>query len=217
MRVLLVEDDDGMADALTESLDARGHVVTRAARGADALVRHGDADLLLLDLGLPDTDGLEVLHRIRQVSEVPVVVLTARDDEQSVVRGLRLGADDFLAKPVRLAELLARIDAVARRARDSAGPEVVQVTDVEIDLAARRVRAGGTEVTLTTKEFDLLAVLAGRPGTAVSRQQLMDEVWGDASLAVSRTLDVHLTQLRAKLDRPGLLVTIRGFGYRLGD
>ncbi|MGC7099671.1 response regulator transcription factor [Amycolatopsis lurida] len=217
MRVLLVEDDDGMADALTESLDARGHVVTRAARGADALVRHGDADLLLLDLGLPDTDGLEVLHRIRQVSEVPVVVLTARDDEQSVVRGLRLGADDFLAKPVRLAELLARIDAVARRARDSAGPEVVLVADVEIDLAARRVRAGGTEVTLTTKEFALLAVLAGRRGTAVSRQQLMDEVWGDASLAVSRTLDVHLTQLRAKLDRPGLLVTIRGFGYRLGD
>ncbi|AXB48401.1 response regulator transcription factor [Amycolatopsis albispora] len=216
MRVLLVEDDDGVADALTESLDARGHVVTRAASGGDALARHPGADLLLLDLGLPDTDGLEVLHRIRQVSAVPVVVITARDDEQSVVRGLRLGADDYLTKPVRLAELLARMDAVARRARDSDGPGVVRVGDVEIDLAARRVLAGGTEVTLTTKEFALLAVLAGRPGTAVSRQQLMDEVWGDASLAVSRSLDVHLTQLRAKLDRPGLLTTIRGFGYRLG-
>ncbi|MBN6039371.1 response regulator transcription factor [Amycolatopsis sp. 195334CR] len=217
MRVLLVEDDDGMADALAESLDARGHVVTRAACGADALDRHAGADLLLLDLGLPDTDGLEVLHRIRQVSAVPVVVLTARDDERSVVQGLRLGADDYLTKPVRLAELLARIDAVLRRAREGAGPEVVLVADVEIDLAARRVRAGGAEVTLTTKEFALLAVLAGHRGTAVSRQQLMDEVWGDASLAVSRSLDVHLTQVRAKLDRPGLLTTIRGFGYRLGD
>ncbi|UJW30765.1 response regulator transcription factor [Saccharothrix sp. AJ9571] len=216
MRVLLVEDDDGVADALTESLGGRGHVVTRAARGADALTRHGDADLLLLDLGLPDTDGLDVLRRIRQVSAVPVVVLTARDDERSVVSGLRLGADDYLTKPVRLAELLARMDAVARRARDSAAPEVVRVADVDIDLAARRVLVGGTEITLTTKEFGLLAVLADRPGTAVSRQQLMDEVWGDARLAVSRSLDVHLTQLRAKLNRPGLLTTIRGFGYRLG-
>ncbi|MFI6027500.1 response regulator transcription factor [Amycolatopsis magusensis] len=216
MRVLLVEDDDGVADALTESLGGRGHVVTRAARGADALTRHGDADLLLLDLGLPDTDGLDVLRRIRQVSAVPVVVLTARDDERSVVSGLRLGADDYLTKPVRLAELLARMDAVARRARDSAASEVVRVEDVEIDLAARRVLVGGTEITLTTKEFGLLAVLAARPGTAVSRQQLMDEVWGDARLAVSRSLDVHLTQLRAKLNRPGLLTTIRGFGYRLG-
>ncbi|GAB2782272.1 response regulator transcription factor [Amycolatopsis magusensis] len=216
MRVLLVEDDDGVADALTESLGGRGHVVTRAARGADALTRHGDADLLLLDLGLPDTDGLDVLRRIRQVSAVPVVVLTARDDERSVVSGLHLGADDYLTKPVRLAELLARMDAVARRARDSAALEVVRVADVEIDLAARRVLVGGTEVTLTTKEFGLLAVLADRPGTAVSRQQLMDEVWGDARLAVSRSLDVHLTQLRAKLNRPGLLTTIRGFGYRLG-
>ncbi|MGA6167642.1 response regulator transcription factor [Amycolatopsis magusensis] len=216
MRVLLVEDDDGVADALTESLGGRGHVVTRAARGADALTRHGDADLLLLDLGLPDTDGLDVLRRIRQVSAVPVVVLTARDDERSVVSGLRLGADDYLTKPVRLAELLARMDAVARRARDSAASAVVRVEDVEIDLAARRVLVGGTEITLTTKEFGLLAVLADRPGTAVSRQQLMDEVWGDARLAVSRSLDVHLTQLRAKLNRPGLLTTIRGFGYRLG-
>jgi DNA-binding response OmpR family regulator len=218
VRVLLVEDDKGVAEALVESLEARGHTVTGVGRGSDALTRHRDADMMLLDLGLPDMDGLEVLRKVRQVSELPVMVLTARDDERSVVRGLRLGADDYLPKPVRLAELLARMDAVVRRAgsRGAPAPEVVHFGDVEVDLGARRVLVGGKDVALTTKEFEVLAVLAARPGTAVSRQQLMDEIWGDAYLAVSRSLDVHLTQLRAKLDRPGLLSTIRGFGYRLG-
>ncbi|MET8998377.1 response regulator transcription factor [Amycolatopsis sp. Hca4] len=218
VRVLLVEDDAGVAGALAESLHARGHPVTSVARGADALHHHRAADLVLLDLGLPDLDGLDVLRKIRAVSPVPVIVLTARGDERSVVRGLRLGADDYLTKPVRLAELLARMDAVVRRAVARATPagDVVRVEDVEIDLGARRVLVAGNDVGLTTKEFEILAVLAARPGTAVSRQQLMDEVWGDAYLAVSRSLDVHLTGLRAKLDRPGLLTTIRGFGYRLG-
>lgn len=218
MHVLLVEDDNGVAEALVESLEARGHTVTSVRRGGDALIRHRDADMMLLDLGLPDMDGLEVLRKVRQVSELPVMVLTARDDERSIVRGLRLGADDYLPKPVRLAELLARMDAVVRRAglRGGPPPEVVTIGDVEVDLGARRVLVGGADAGLTTKEFEVLAVLAARPGTAVSRQQLMDEVWGDAYLAVSRSLDVHLTQLRAKLDRPGLITTIRGFGYRLG-
>jgi DNA-binding response OmpR family regulator len=218
VRVLLVEDDDGVGDALVEALAARGHVPTRVRRGADALTRHQDADIVLLDLGLPDTDGLEVLRMLRKVSDVPVLVLTARGDERSVVRGLRLGADDYVVKPVRLAELLARMDTMTRRAAAKSGAQsrVVRVSDVEIDLDARRVTVGGAEIVLTAKEFDVLAVLAGRAGTAVSRQQLMDEVWGDAYLAVSRSLDVHLTQLRGKLGRPGLLATIRGFGYRLG-
>ena len=219
MRVLLVEDDDGVADALVEALRANGHRPTRVRRGADALIAHRDADVVLLDLGLPDQDGLEVLRKLRKIDPVPVLVLTARGDERTVVRGLRLGADDYLVKPVRLAELLARIDAVARRsaARSQEPDDVVRVSDVEIDLQSRQVVVGGREISLTTKEFDVLAVLARRPGTAVSRQQLMDEVWGNAFVAVSRTLDVHLTQLRAKLDRPGLLHTIRGFGYRLGE
>ena len=219
MRVLLVEDDDGVANALVEALRANGHLPARVSRGADALIAHRDADVVLLDLGLPDQDGLEVLRKLRKIDPVPVLVLTARGDERTVVRGLRLGADDYLVKPVRLAELLARIDAVARRsaARSREPDEVVRVSDVEIDLQSRQVVVGGREISLTTKEFDVLAVLARRPGTAVSRQQLMDEVWGNAFVAVSRTLDVHLTQLRAKLDRPGLLHTIRGFGYRLGE
>ncbi|UJV41886.1 DNA-binding response regulator [Streptomyces sp. AMCC400023] len=218
VHVLLAEDDDGVAGALAEALYEHGHLPTRVRRGEDVLARHRQADLLLLDLGLPDLDGLEVLRKLRAVSGLPVVVLTARGDERSVVRGLRLGADDYLVKPVRLAELLARIDAVTRRAGAPAAPapRTVRVDDIEVDLDARRVTVGGAEVRLTTKEFAVLAVLAARAGTAVSRQQLMDEVWGDAYLAVSRSLDVHLTQVRAKLGRPDVLTTIRGFGYRFG-
>jgi DNA-binding response OmpR family regulator len=218
VHVLLAEDDDGVAGALTEALYEHGHLPTRVRRGGASPPRHRQADLLLLDLGLPDLDGLEVLRKLRAVSGLPVVVLTARGDERSVVRGLRLGADDYLVKPVRLAELLARIDAVTRRAAPpaAAAQRTVRAGDVEVDLDARRVTVGDAEVRLTTKEFAVLAALAARAGTAVSRQQLMDEVWGDAYLAVSRSLDVHLTQLRAKLGRPDVLTTIRGFGYRFG-
>ncbi|MGI8310406.1 response regulator transcription factor [Saccharopolyspora sp. ASAGF58] len=218
MRVLLVEDDDGVANALVEVLAAHGHRPTRVSRGADALTRHREHDLVLLDLGLPDADGLDVLRKLRRIGPIPVVVLTARGEERMIVRGLRSGADDYLVKPVRMAELLARIEAVARRARlPGAAADEVQVGDVYVELRTRRVRVDGRDVELTPKEFDVLAVLAGEAGSAVSRQRLMDEVWGDAYLAVSRSLDVHIAQLRAKLARPELLVTIRGFGYRFGD
>ncbi|MFL9652444.1 response regulator transcription factor [Streptomyces sp. PB17] len=220
MQILLAEDDDGVAGALVEVLYDHGHITRRVTRGSDVLTYHRSSDLLLLDLGLPDVDGLEVLRRLRAVSDLSVLVLTARGDERSVVRGLRLGADDYLVKPVRLTELLARIEAVTRRtaaARTPRTARAVRVGDVEIALDARQVRVGGAEVELTTKEFDVLAVLARRAGTAVSREQVLDEVWGDAYHAVSRSLDVHLTQLRAKLGRPELLTTIRGFGFRLGD
>jgi DNA-binding response OmpR family regulator len=218
MRVLLVEDDDGVASALVEVLGAHGHHATRCRLGADALTTHRDADLVLLDLGLPDIEGLEVLRKLRRVSVVPVLVLTARGDERSVVRGLRCGADDYVVKPIRLGELLARIEVVTRRAaaRGDSLQRTVRVADVCVDFDARTVEVATELVPLTTKEFEVLAVLARRAGNAVSRQQIMDEVWGDAYLAVSRSLDVHLATLRAKLNRPGLLHTIRGFGYRFG-
>ncbi|QUQ62758.1 two-component system response regulator [Kutzneria sp. CA-103260] len=218
VRVLLVEDDEGVGKALVEALATAGHQPTRVERGADALTGHHRADLVLLDLGLPDMHGLDVLRKLRRVTDLPVLVLTAHGDERSVVRGLRLGADDYLVKPVRLAELLARMEAVSRRAaaRTTPPPTVVELGDVRIDLHSRQVFAGGELIPLTSKEFDVLAVLAVRHGAAVSRQQLMDEVWGDAYLAISRSLDVHVAQLRAKLRRPGLLTTIRNFGYRLG-
>ncbi|BDB60887.1 MULTISPECIES: response regulator transcription factor [Rhodococcus] len=217
MQIAVVEDDDGVGDALVEALTSHGHRPIRMRRGADLLLGHRDLDVVILDLGLPDADGLQVLRQLRAVSDVPVVILTARGDERSVVRGLRGGADDYLVKPARLAELLARVDVVTQRRRAlSESSRIVRAGDVVVDLDAREVEVGGEPVTLTPKEFDLLAVLVARPGAAVSRQQLMDAVWGDAYVAISRSLDVHMTGLRAKLARPGLISTIRGYGYRWG-
>ncbi|WP_280317374.1 response regulator transcription factor [Nocardia wallacei] len=219
MQLAVVEDDDGVGDALVEALTARGHDAHRLRRGADLLVAHRGYDVVILDLGLPDADGLQVLRRLREVSAVPVVVLTARSDERSIVRGLRGGADDYLVKPPRIAELLARIDNVTRRAAAATEPaaRIVTTGDVRVDLAARRVEVAGRPISLTAKEFELVQALTERPGAAVSRQQLMDRIWGDAFVAVSRSLDVHMTGLRHKLDRPGLITTIRGYGYRWGE
>ncbi|MFC9334257.1 response regulator transcription factor [Arthrobacter sp. NPDC057009] len=216
MRIGVVEDDDGVADALIDALAAHRIPAQRMVRGRDLLTRHPEFDLVLLDLGLPDMDGIEVLRSLRQVSAVPVIILTARDDERSVVRGLRNGADDYLVKPARMTELLARIEAIRRRASRArqTTTSTRQFGDLTIDLAARSLSLAGQPLTLTTKEFDLLAALVDNPGAAVSRQQLMDQVWGDAFVSVSKSLDVHMTALRAKLGRPARIETIRGFGYR---
>lgn len=215
MDLLIVEDDDSMASALGDALRAAGHSAVRVDRGADALLRHHEGDMILLDLGLPDMDGLEALRKLRQVTEKPVLILTARDDERSVVRGLRLGADDYLVKPVRLFELLARIETVARRV-PSAVPERREIVagDLTMDLDGRSAHLSERELGLTAKEFDLLAVLAERAGSVVTREQILDTLWGDAFAAVSRSLDVHLSGLRSKLDRPGCIVNVRGVGYR---
>ncbi|MEC3917363.1 response regulator transcription factor [Nocardia sp. CDC160] len=219
MRLAVVEDDDGVGDALVEAFTVRGHHATRMRRGADLLTAHRGFDAVVLDLGLPDADGLTVLRQLREVSTVAVIILTARSDERSIVRGLRGGADDYVIKPPRIAELLARLETVTRRAHPATAPteRVVVTGDVRVDLEARRVEVAGVPVALTAKEFELVQVLTERPGAAVSRQQLMDRIWGDAFVAVSRSLDVHMTGLRAKLDRPGLITTIRGYGYRWGD
>lgn len=219
LRVLVVEDDDGVAAAVADAMVAHGHAAVRTGRIADMWAHLREVDVVVLDLGLPDGDGFEALRDLRRISDVPVLVLTARDTERDVVRGLRLGADDYLIKPVRLRELLARIDVVVLRGRAGRGSAeaVVEVGPLRVDLTARVVKVHGADIALTQKEFDLLATLARRVGTAVSRQQVLDEVWGDAYLAVSRSLDVHLGSLRAKLGVPGLIHTIRGFGYRLGE
>lgn len=219
IRIGVVEDDDDVGAALVEILGEYGYRAERKARGADLLLGHRSYDAVILDLGLPDADGLDILRKLREVSGIPVIILTARDDERSVVRGLRIGADDYLVKPPRVAELVARLEAVVRRAAtaDHEEPgEVVVTGDVRVDLAARTVAVGGSPVELTQKEFELVEVLVRRPGCAVSREVLMDQVWGDAFLAVSRSLDVHISTLRNKLGRPGLITTIRGFGYRWG-
>ncbi|WP_044507658.1 MULTISPECIES: response regulator transcription factor [unclassified Gordonia (in: high G+C Gram-positive bacteria)] len=220
MRIAVVEDDDGVGDALVDALIEVGHEPRRMRRGADLLLGHRGFDLALLDLGLPDEDGLTVLRRLRTVSDIPVVVLTARQDERSVVRALRGGADDYVVKPARLGELMARLEVAARR-RVADAPVTterrVTTGDIVVDLDARLVTVGGAEVAPTPKEFELLAHLVTRRGEAVSREQLMDAIWGDAHVAISRSLDVHMTALRAKLGRPGVIETIRGYGYRWGS
>ncbi len=219
MQVLLVEDDQGVASALAELLGHAGASVIQTGRGADALHRVKGCDLVLLDLGLPDMDGLDVLRTLRRASSVPVIIMTARDSDGAVVLGLRAGADDYLVKPVRKAVLLARIDAVMRRVRRIGGDAPtpsgsVTAGPVTIDRERREVTLGGIPQALTKTEFQILATLAARQGEAVSREELMLEVWGTAVVGRSRSLDFFIGQLRAKL--AGLpMQTVRGFGFRL--
>jgi DNA-binding response OmpR family regulator len=170
---------------------------------------------MVLDVGLPDTDGLEVCKEIRRTSQIPVIFLTARDGEVDRVLGLELGADDYLTKPFSPAELVARVRAVLRRSDGAPPPEVVQAGAVTIDTGRREVRAGETTVDLTTKEFELLRFLAERPGLALSRQQILDGVWGHDWFGDSRTVDVHIAQVRKKLGDALTITTVRGVGYRL--
>ncbi|OCB55944.1 DNA-binding response regulator [Mycobacterium vulneris] len=219
MQVLLVEDDDGVASALVDLLGQTGASVVRVSHGTDALHRVKGADLVLLDLGLPDMDGLDVLRTLRRASSVPVIIMTARDSDGSVVLGLRAGADDYLVKPVRKAVLLARIDAVMRRLRRTTGDTAassapVVAGPVTIDRERREVTLAGATQTLTRTEFQILSTLAARQGEAVSREELMLQVWGTAVVGRSRSLDFFIGQIRAKL--AGLpLQTVRGFGFRL--
>ncbi len=215
MDLLIVEDDDAVASALLAAVGSAGHRAARVFRGSDALLKHRDAEMILLDLGLPDMDGLDVLRKLRQVSLAPVIILTARNDERSIVRGLRLGADDYLVKPVKLAELLARIEALARRiARTTPKSSQLAAGGLSIDTDQRTAELEGRSLGLTPTEFDVLALLVQHAGTIATREQIMDALWGDAFLAASRSLDVHLTGLRAKLGRPGYIVNVRGVGYR---
>lgn len=215
MRILLVEDDDRFADALLVALRRQGFAVSRAGTAAAALDAP-EPDLVLLDLGLPDLDGIEVCRRLRGGGgDVAIIAITARGDERDRVIGLRSGADDYLVKPFGIAELSARIDAVMRRFRPAARP-VVTVRGVRVDTRRRLVTAaGGAEVALTRKEFELLAALAREPGAVVARERLLAEVWHSTWPGGRRTLDVHMATLRAKLGDPAVVQTVHGVGYRL--
>ncbi|MDB1088978.1 response regulator transcription factor [Streptomyces sp. ACA25] len=216
MRVLLVEDDDEFADALSTALRRHGHAVLRTDCGADALSAPL-VDLVLLDLGLPDLDGIEVLRRLRQRSRVGVIAVTARGEERHRVLGLRNGADDYLVKPFGMAELAARMDAVLRRAGPAIPPpgHRVRLGAVEIDLAQRAVYRDAAPVALTRKEFDLLAALVRAEGAVLSRERILAEVWQTTWSGVARSLEVHVANLRGKLGEPGLIRTVHGVGYRL--
>ncbi|MDP9861824.1 MULTISPECIES: response regulator transcription factor [Streptosporangium] len=223
-QVLLVEDDAQVRSALTRALTERGHAVTSVAAGMPGLtLAVGDRpDLVVLDLGLPDLDGCEVLRMLRAVSAVPVIVATARDDEPEIVRALDAGADDYVVKPFSAAHLDARIRAVLRRGRDSGdGTAPVVVGGLRIEPAAREAALDGVSLGLTPKEFDLLHYLAVRPGQVVTKRELLTEVWRMAYGGADKTVDVHLSWLRRKLgesaQRPRYLQTVHGVGVKIVD
>jgi len=215
MRVLVVEDSPRVAQGLRTALMLRGYEVTCVSTAADALAAP-EVDLVLLDLGLPDADGIDVCRRLRRRGDVAIIAVTARSAEPDRVTGLRAGADDYIVKPFGVAELQARIEAVMRRAARSAAPRPpVTVGPLAVDLDARRVGVDGHELALTRKEFDLLAALLRQPGAVVSRDRLLTEVWRTTWTGSPHTVDVHVASLRAKLGVPGLVQTVRGVGYRL--
>ena len=215
--IVVVDDEANIADLVGLYLERDGFRVLKAATGEaglEAFQTHRPR-LIVLDVGLPDIDGLEVCKRIRRTSQVPVIFLTARDGEVDRVLGLELGADDYLTKPFSPAELVARVKAVLRRTDGAAAPEVVQAGRVAIDVGRREIRVDDEPVELTTKEFDLLRFLAERPRLALSRQQILDGVWGHDWFGDARTVDVHIAQVRKKLGDALVITTVRGVGYRL--
>jgi DNA-binding response OmpR family regulator len=219
VHILLVEDDDRIAAALRPALHRHGITTTRLSEGRGVVDNLGGVDVVLLDLGLPDIDGVDVCRAIRQVSDVPVIVVSARGEVDDRILGLHSGADDYLVKPYVIGELLARVHAVHRRHRatTTAGPEdVISVGDVVADLHRHSVAVAGRQVALTRKEFQVLAMLARAGGAVCTRNQIVAEVWGRTWPGANRTLDVHVATLRTKLGRPELVQTVRGVGYRMG-
>ena len=215
--IVLVEDEEHIASLVRAYLERDGFRVVWATRGAEGLqaLEPHDARLAILDLQLPDTDGFDVCRAIRSCSRVPIVMLTARDEEIDRVTGLELGADDYVTKPFSPRELVARVHAVLRRAEPESVDDELVAGDVVLDRRRRSVAVAGAEVELTAREFDLLWHLAERPGIVVGRERLLDRVWGLEFPGGTRTVDVHVGQLRRKLDRPELIRTVRGAGYKL--
>ena len=216
--VLLAEDDEAIAAPLSRALGREGYLVTVEQTGPAALQRalQGTHDLLILDLGLPGMDGLEVCRQVRaRGSELPVLMLTARADEVDFVVGLDAGADDYVGKPFRVAELMARVRALLRRS-GGVDDAVIETGGVRLEPAARRVLVDGAEVSLANKEYELLKVLMDRAGQVVARETILREVWGDVDLRGSKTLDMHMSWLRRKIDGdgPGRIATVRGVGFR---
>ena len=229
-RILLVEDNDSLARGLRSNLEYEGYEVRVAASAAEGLARAGGGgepapDLIILDLMLPDGDGYRVLRELRESGrETPVLILSALGEEADKVRGFRFGADDYVTKPFGLLELLARVDALLRRARARNGrapPDRVACGDLVIEVGARRVTRRGREVALRPREFDLLAALVRRRGDLVSRVELLRDVWGYDTSVVSRTVDTHIAELRRKLESdpgsPRHILTVLKGGYRFAE
>jgi DNA-binding response OmpR family regulator len=229
VRVLLVEDDAAIAASVVDGLTSVGFDVAHVVRGRDAIADLGGADLVLLDLGLPDIDGHDVCRSIRAASNVPIIVLTARDTEIDRVLGLELGADDFVGKPFSMRELVARIRAVTRRSRSAGGSatgdagaaspdsDVTHVGPLSIDRRTRRVTLRDEEIAFTQKEFDVLAYLADDPGAVRSRTDIIEHVWDSNWFGPTKTLDAHVAAVRKKLGDNRWIEAVRGVGFRLEE
>jgi len=214
--VLLVEDEHSIGSMTRGYLERSGWRVVWVRSGEEALAELGrhQVRIVILDIRLPGIDGFDVARLVRARSDVPILMLTARDEEPDRVAGLELGADDYLTKPFSPRELVARMKAVLRRTDGRSAEDVLALDDVVLNRQAREVAVDGRTVELTTKEFDLLATLLANPGIVVSRDQLLDRVWGMTYPGGTRTVDVHVAQLRRKLGRPELIRTVRGAGYK---
>jgi DNA-binding response OmpR family regulator len=225
--ILLVDDEESVQKLLTYPLERDGYRVVQARDGDEALARFDDedVDLVVLDVMLPKVDGLEVCKRLRAHSAVPIVMLTARDDELDKVLGLELGADDYITKPFSIREFRSRVRALLRRASapryEPSAEEAIEIDGLRIDPSRRAVSVGGSAVELTYVEFELLRALAARPGRVFSRQALLAALWGGAEYREPRTIDVHVRHLREKLEPdpgdPRYIITVRGVGYRLRE
>ena len=211
--VLIVEDDPGIATQLVRGLERAGYTADSVAMGAEAL-RRPPSDVVLLDLGLPDIDGVDVCRQLRRYSDTAIIVVTARGEESDRVLALDEGADDYLVKPFGLAELLARIRAVLRRGQRPGG-EVLRHGPLTVDLRTRKVTVNDTDVALTPKEFAILECLAADPGRLVSRQEIVERAWDEHWYGPTKVLDVHMAALRRKLGVPSLIETVYGHGFRL--
>jgi two-component system KDP operon response regulator KdpE len=221
VRVLVVDDERAIRRFLRVSLEAHGHAVFEATSGTEALGAAAGVrpDLIILDLGLPDMDGLDVLRRLREWTQTPIVILSVREDETDKVQALDLGADDYLTKPFGVGELLARMRAALRRAAHEAPEPVFSWDELTVDLAHRRVTVDGREVQLTPTEYDLLRALVTHAGKVLTHSQLLRQVWGVAYVQESHLLRVNISNLRRKIEReparPRYIITEPGVGYRL--
>ena len=216
-QLLLVEDEESIGSLVSAYLEQKGYRVTWVRSGEEALLTFDEVAprMVILDIGLPGADGFDVCRDIRARSTVPILMLTARDEEADRVAGLEVGADDYVSKPFSPRELVARVKALLRRSEPAVVvTQRIEVGDVALDLQAREVLVAGEPVELTGKEFDLLAYLLENAGIVVSRDQLLDRVWGMSYAGGTRTVDVHVAQLRRKLGRPDSIRTFRGSGYK---
>jgi DNA-binding response OmpR family regulator len=216
VNVLVIEDDDPIADALANGLQREGFAVERARSGTEALMSL-PTDFILLDLTLPDRDGIDLFRSLREVTTAPIIMVTARGAEEDRINGLELGADDYVVKPFGIRELVARINAVQRRSgpKDPDATPVQRINDVEIDRRTRSVRVAESAVTFTPKEYEILEFLTRDPGAVVTRQGLLDGVWGPHWFGATKMIDVHVASIRRKLGEPEFIETIRGVGFRV--